>query len=355
MDMIGKIVALTCLGTFAAGAQTIVFNGCNNTPNKYFTFTAYNGNNNHIAKVSLKNNIPADACRDITLVIPAVYERNGQQYQTCNEEEAFSDVRDKREVDADKRLNIRIKLEKRGNEFVKMPKNCEGMFANSGFVEIDLWGIGAASNITNTKMMFWGCNRLEKVNFGNFNASGVTNMQSMFQYCCKLKELDLSKFNASNVTDMSLLFMECNKLEDLDITSFNTSNVTTMQSMFNGCHNIKRLDLSNFNTKNVKNMAWMFDKCKNLEKIKLNSFRTHNVKDMCYMFRGCSKLQNLDLSSFSITDTLYGSMLEGCNSLVFVKEPRIKTYEQKQYIYGHVFSTIHSLMKNNGTELADLI
>ena len=331
--MLGKVVVFVCLGTLTAGAETIVFQGCDSTPNKYFTFTKLNGNNNHIAKVSLKKHIPTDALGNVTLLIPGSYERKGQQYQVYIGEKAFSKVRDNRNIRYDKkRLDITLKFVKNYGHFVKMTSNCKEMFADSDFVKIDFAGIDETAKITNTQMMFWLCNRLRKINFGNLDTSNVTNMQSMFQYCCSLKELDLSKFDTRKVTDMSLLFMECNKLEDLDITSFDTSSVTTMQSMFNGCNSIQRLDLSNFNTKNVQKMLYMFDKCENLKKVNLTSFNTEIVSDMCYMFRGCSKLKQLDLSSFDMRDVLYyGDMFESCSNLV-VKEPCCMTLQQRKYI-----------------------
>ena len=316
MNMIKKVVALLCPSILVAGATTVTFQGCNNTPNEYFIFTANEGNNNQIGKVSLKNNIPADALQDVTLVVPGAYTRNGKQFQTYIAQETFKDIRDEREVEYDKRLRLKLQLINEGNKFVKSTTNWEKMFYRSGFVEIDLGGLDKNANITNTKMMFYGCNNLKRINLSNFNTSNVTNMESMFHYCCELSELNLSKFNTSKVENMLLMFGECNNLQNLNIAKFDTRNVKTMQSMFNGCHSIKELDLQHFETSNVTTMSWMFDRCKSLEVLNLTNFKTTNVTGMSYMFRGCEKLSFIDIKNFDLQNTEWTEfMIDGCTNL----------------------------------------
>ena len=66
-----------------------------------------------------------------------------------------------------------------------------------------------SSLVVNTREMFFGCERIEKLIFTNFNTSSVTNMESMFSICFELKSLDLSSFNTSLVTNMGSMFFEC--------------------------------------------------------------------------------------------------------------------------------------------------
>ena len=89
-----------------------------------------------------------------------------------------------------------------------------------------------SSLVVNTREMFLGCQRIQKLIFTNFNTSSVTNMESMFFECWYLESLDISKFNTSSVTNMESMFDCCHSLKSLDVSKFNTSSVTNMESMF---------------------------------------------------------------------------------------------------------------------------
>ncbi len=157
------------------------------------------------------------------------------------------------------------------------------------------------SNLTDTSYMFYHCESLVSIDWGNFDTSNVTNMGSMFCACSSLTDLDLSNFKTSNVTDMSNMF-NGTALTSLDLSGFDTSNVTNMAAMFKFSKNLTSLDLSSFNTSNVTDMHYMFSQCYSLTDIDLNSFQTGNVTDMGGMFDQCSALTSLDLSSFETSN-----------------------------------------------------
>ena len=146
------------------------------------------------------------------------------------------------------------------------------------------------SGITSTRMMFYMCFNLEKIDFGNFDTSAVTNMSVMFDNCRSLTELDLSGFDTSNVTDMRGMFSKCSSLKTLDVSSFNTRNVRDMGWMFCECSGLAELDLSNFDTSTVEALDWMFCECSGLAELNLSNFDTGNVTDMFKMFAGCRNL-----------------------------------------------------------------
>ncbi len=156
-------------------------------------------------------------------------------------------------------------------------------------------------NLTDISYMFYHCESLTSIDWGNFDTSNVTNMSNMFCVCSSLTSLDLSSFNTSSVTNMSGMF-NGTALTSLDLSSFDTSNVTNMTAMFAFSKNLADLNLSSFNTSNVTDMHAMFSGCSALTDINLSSFDTSNVIYMQEMFRGCSALTSLDLSSFDTSN-----------------------------------------------------
>jgi surface protein len=137
------------------------------------------------------------------------------------------------------------------------------MFRNcTSLIELDLSSFDT-SNVINMSDMFYFCNSLISINFGNsFNTSKVTNMGNMFYYCYSLTTLDLSSFDTSGANNMSQMFYFCNNLTSIIFGSkFDTTKVLNMGSMFYYCYNLTTLDLSGFNVNNVTSMANMFYNC----------------------------------------------------------------------------------------------
>ena len=195
-------------------------------------------------------------------------------------------------------------------------KNMKGMFYDcSSLVSLDLSNFNT-SKVTNMGSMFGRCSSLISLDLKSFDTSNVTNMGAMFSWCWQLTSIDLSFLNTSNVTNMYAMFAECSSLTSLDLSNFNTSNVTDMGVMFLGCRSLASLNLSSFNTSNVTDMSYMFESCEKLLNLNLSSFDTSNVTTMYWMFVGCSSLTSLDLSNFNTSNVtnMYG-MFQGCSSL----------------------------------------
>lgn len=77
--------------------------------------------------------------------------------------------------------------------------------------------------LTSTAYWFDDCSNLTTITgLENLYTGNVTDMRMMFYYCKKLESLDLRAFNTSNVTSMDMMFYYCQKLKTLDLCAFNT-------------------------------------------------------------------------------------------------------------------------------------
>ena len=141
--------------------------------------------------------------------------------------------------------------------------------------------------------LFYGCEKITKINFIKFSRKDITNMKSMFEECLFLEKLNLSNFNTDNVIDMSYMFYKCSSLKELNLSNFNTNNVVNMSYMFNGCIRLKELNLSNFNTNREVNMSYMFSECSSLEVLNIINFNTNKVTKLIGIFSSCFALKNI--------------------------------------------------------------
>ena len=141
--------------------------------------------------------------------------------------------------------------------------------------------------------LFYGCEKITKINFIKFSRKDITNMKSMFKECLFLEKLNLSNFNTDNVIDMSYMFYKCSSLKELNLSNFNTNNVVNMSYMFNGCIRLKELNLSNFNTNREVNMSYMFSECSSLEVLNIINFNTNKVTKLIGIFSSCFALKNI--------------------------------------------------------------
>ena len=189
---------------------------------------------------------------------------------------------------------------------------------------------------SNSSYMFKDFEKVESIDFFNFNTMDATDMGAMFQNCSSLTKLDLSNFNTSKVTDMGAMFKDCSSLISLDLSNFDTSNViyfgynlpfrAGMHGMFSGCLSLKSLNVSSFNTANAVNMQGMFSDCSSLTSLNLSSFDASKVTNMDWMFSDCSSLTNLDLSSFNASNvTRMLAIFAGCSSLTSLNVSNFNT------------------------------
>lgn len=148
--------------------------------------------------------------------------------------------------------------------------------------------------------MFENFPSINTIAINGFDTSKVTKMDSLFSGSC-IKTLDISCFNTRNVNNMSNMFYNCEDLTSINFgNNFDTRNVKDFNSMFYNCSNLTELDLSSFNTSNATNMRSMFYSCDKLEKLDISNFDTSKVTAFNEMFLECQSLKELNLTSFSI-------------------------------------------------------
>ena len=200
------------------------------------------------------------------------------------------------------------------------PSNSSYMFKDFEKVEsIDFLNFNTM-DVTSMSAMFQNCSLLTSLDLSKFNTSKVTDMGAMFKDCSSLMSLDLSNFDTSKVTDMGGMFSDCSSLTNLDLSSFNASNVTSMMEMFANCSSLTSLNVSNFNTLKVDCLSSMFSNCSSLTSLDLSSFDTSNAYTMSYMFSNCSSLTSLDLSNFNTSKVIdMESMFQNCENLTNLK------------------------------------
>ena len=127
--------------------------------------------------------------------------------------------------------------------------------------------------------------------------------QNMFQYMEKLKTIDLSDFDSTGITDMSKMFYFCQNLEKINFGNyFNTESVESMHEMFYGCEKVKTLDLSMFKTLSLKNMRDMFFKMKSLVSLDLSNFNISSVTNFQNLIYDSNDLVYLNMRSFEEKD-----------------------------------------------------
>ena len=201
MNNMVKTMSVIGICMASAGATTIIFNGCSNTPNDYFEFTS-SGHEYCIGKCAPKLN-PASTTT-ITLKIPGSVNGN----QVSLEKAAFDWSAYWSSFD---NLRVNLIFEKVGNTYVLAPSDCLYMFAN--------------------------CRNLNQLDLRGLDTSNVTNMLAMFDHCSNLTLLNLSDLNTENVTNMSWMFSGCSGLTTLKVSpAFVVSPGTSTDDMFNECN-----------------------------------------------------------------------------------------------------------------------
>ena len=178
--------------------------------------------------------------------------------------------------------------------------------------------------------MFYGCTGLQKIiGLSKLNTSQVTNMKMMFFGCSSLSEIDLSNFDTSLVRDMSYMFYDVYS-EIINVTNFNTSLVEDMTSMFSKNQDTamsddysekeqKIIGLTNFDTSKVTSMFTMFYFSTGLKYLDLSSFNTSLVESMAAMFFNCTNLISIDISNFYFNSNSQGyNYIFGGNNLKYI-------------------------------------
>ena len=173
------------------------------------------------------------------------------------------------------------------------------------------------SKVTDFGNMFFGCDKLVYVKFGNYTTKNAKNMTGMFNGCINLKYVNLDNFDTTLVTDMNRMFKDCQFLEYLNISSFKGTNVSTTDEMFSGCNSLISLDFNNFEATNITSMNNMFYSCFNLKSLNLSQIYTSKTTNMDSMFCGCKSLTYLNINNFYTSKvTKMNNMFQDCSSLI---------------------------------------
>lgn len=159
------------------------------------------------------------------------------------------------------------------------------------------WQDGIENRWTNAQQMFYNCEKLTKLPFGNSISSFayLQNVVGMFANCKSLTEIDLYSKNNDGWSDLSLVascFLGCENVERLDLSpwSYSTQNLTNLYNLFNGCNdlgsrNYSPLILNDWDLSNVENYDGMFSGCQNLWNIDIYnaSCATYNILQDAYL------------------------------------------------------------------------
>ena len=144
-------------------------------------------------------------------------------------------------------------------------------------------------------------------------------LSNLFKGLKHIKKVDLSLFK-SKPKDTSYMFYNCNNLEEVIFGNFDTSNVGSMSGMF---QNIKvtSLDLSRFKTDKVSDMKNMFKGCGNLNYLNLKNFKFSGIKDddnIEQMLSGCKdSLKYLNVYSLEDKDEFDYDFFEYAKNLIY--------------------------------------
>ena len=98
--------------------------------------------------------------------------------------------------------------------------------------------------VTNMGGMFQHCEKLKEINLENFDTNKVTQFSCMFNNCYDLTKIIFSdNFKTSKTIFMIWMFYGCERLEKLNLSSFviNKTLSSNMHDMFVGCDNLKEI------------------------------------------------------------------------------------------------------------------
>ena len=182
--------------------------------------------------------------------------------------------------------------------------------------------------------MFYNCSSLLQLSLKNvLHTDFIIDLSYLFYNCLQLNTLEISLSN--NLTkNMRGMFQNCKSLESIDLSEFYTTNVEIMLDMFKGCSKLNslKIDFTKFDTSQVTDMQSMFEDCSNLEVLSLDGLQTPKVQYMNKMFRNCIKLKSLNFTNINTNSigTMY-QMFYNCSSLEYLNLFSIK--ERGQSIY----------------------
>ncbi len=198
------------------------------------------------------------------------------------------------------------------------PENLQGMF--EGYVNMQAieWNDAVSmKNVRNMKTLFFGCEKLEKLDLTPFQTAEPETLRYMLDSCKSLDSIDVTALNTSAVKDMAGLFYGCSSLRELDLSGFDTSGLEDIKSMFSGCSSLEKIEFgSGFKTGKVRDFSFMFADCVNLAFLDTKGLDLSQAEKTSSMFKGCEALKDLDTSHFDFSNIENAkSMFRGCSGL----------------------------------------
>lgn len=190
-------------------------------------------------------------------------------------------------------LSEYLELIKNEKDTKLLPKNINngvtifGVPGNSDFaVKVD-----ATIYNSNNKLQLY----IVEINGLDLNNISKTSLSGFFSDLKNLKKISFKSRN--NITDMTTMFYGCSKLEEVDFSNVDTSNVTNMSNIFYNCNKLKAIP--ELDTNKVASMSGAFYNCTALSNDSLN-----NILAMCAnatSYIGTKTLQSIGLSSYQAT------------------------------------------------------
>lgn len=205
------------------------------------------------------------------------------------------------------------------------------------------WQDGTNNRWTNAQQMFYNCQKLTRLPFGNYISAFyyLQNVVGMFANCKSLTEINLYSKNNDGWSDLSLVascFLGCENVRMLDLSpwSYSTQNLTNLYNLFNGCRTLgsvsySPLILNEWDLSNVENYDGMFGGCDNLWYIDIYnaSCATYNILQDAYFATG------LNYDPFINAPTCGGGNVQGSNRFILQATP----YNMGYITYNNEYST----------------
>mgnify|MGYP004520376281 CR=1 FL=1 len=120
----------------------------------------------------------------------------------------------------------------------------DDLFEHKSFKSIDLMNVKLTDKCTSCDDMFCGCSALEEVDFHGVDFSNVTSTRRMFIGCNKLKEVYLAAYsNKVKLYKADRMFENCNSLEEITMFNFEFTDFCSMDSIFDDCDNLHKIDM----------------------------------------------------------------------------------------------------------------
>ena len=194
----------------------------------------------------------------------------------------------------------------------------------SGFyIKGEIFKTSIASNENKSEdYMFCKKRNIKKIIFKmGIDMTKTYSLHKMFYHCDNLEEIEFGDLNTKNTTDFSCMFYGCGKLNHLNLLDFDTKNGICFDEMFCGCESLNTLNLSNFFTPNLISVNAMFLRCINLKYLNISNLNTTTIQSAYHWFFDCNQLETLIVNkdTFKIDKFKVQEIFKYCDNLKEIK------------------------------------